>query len=156
MVEHWLPKPRVAGSSPVYRSSPSYMIFLKTTLSIEMRYLTVLLYFTKTNKNGSPDKSMRKETLTYKKSYTYTINNQGLLFHHIQGVKKKRIHHSILVYSLLSGRQDSNMRPPGPKPGALPGCATPREKQKLLSFLIFVCKGTNIFLNNQIFSQQKQ
>ena len=26
----------------------------------------------------------------------------------------------------LSGRQDSNLRPPGPKPGALPGCATPR------------------------------
>ena len=25
-----------------------------------------------------------------------------------------------------SGRQDSNLRPPGPKPGALPGCATPR------------------------------
>ncbi len=30
-------------------------------------------------------------------------------------------------YSLLSGRQDSNLRPPGPKPGALPGCATSRE-----------------------------
>lgn len=28
--------------------------------------------------------------------------------------------------ALLSGRQDSNLRPPGPKPGALPGCATPR------------------------------
>ncbi len=25
-----------------------------------------------------------------------------------------------------SGRQDSNLRPPGPKPGALPGCATSR------------------------------
>ena len=25
-----------------------------------------------------------------------------------------------------SGRWDSNSRPPGPKPGALPGCATPR------------------------------
>ena len=30
------------------------------------------------------------------------------------------------VLDLLSGRQDSNLRPPGPKPGALPGCATPR------------------------------
>ena len=29
-------------------------------------------------------------------------------------------------YEALSGRQDSNLRPPGPKPGALPGCATPR------------------------------
>ncbi len=26
----------------------------------------------------------------------------------------------------LSGRQDSNLRPPGPKPGALPACATSR------------------------------
>ena len=25
-----------------------------------------------------------------------------------------------------SGRKDSNLRHPGPKPGALPGCATPR------------------------------
>ena len=25
-----------------------------------------------------------------------------------------------------SGRQDSNLRPPVPKTGALPGCATPR------------------------------
>ena len=28
---------------------------------------------------------------------------------------------------LWSGRKDSNLRPPGPKPGALPGCATPRK-----------------------------
>ena len=26
----------------------------------------------------------------------------------------------------MSGRQDSNLRPPGPKPGTLPDCATPR------------------------------
>jgi hypothetical protein len=25
-----------------------------------------------------------------------------------------------------SGREDSNLRPPGPEPGALPDCATPR------------------------------
>src|SRR3954469_19846147 len=25
-----------------------------------------------------------------------------------------------------SGREDLNLRPPGPQPGALPGCATPR------------------------------
>ena len=30
--------------------------------------------------------------------------------------------------SLLSGRQDLNLRPPGPQPGALPDCATPRGK----------------------------
>ena len=33
-----------------------------------------------------------------------------------------------LDYPKKSGRQDSNLRPPGPKPGALPGCATPREE----------------------------
>ena len=27
----------------------------------------------------------------------------------------------------LSGREDLNLRPPGPQPGALPGCATPRS-----------------------------
>ena len=32
----------------------------------------------------------------------------------------------------MSGRQDSNLRPPGPKPGALPGCATPRCKTSSL------------------------
>ena len=32
----------------------------------------------------------------------------------------------IIEYLFLSGRQDSNLRPPGPKPGALPDCATPR------------------------------
>ncbi len=29
----------------------------------------------------------------------------------------------------LSGRQDLNLRPPVPKTGALPSCATPRRKQ---------------------------
>src|ERR1700676_765762 len=29
-----------------------------------------------------------------------------------------------------SGRLDSNQRPPGPEPGALPGCATPRQGLK--------------------------
>src|SRR5882762_11456626 len=30
-----------------------------------------------------------------------------------------------------SGRRDSNPRPPGPKPGALPDCATPRTTRRL-------------------------
>ena len=30
------------------------------------------------------------------------------------------------IFSLWSGRQDLNLRPSGPKPDALPGCATPR------------------------------
>ncbi len=29
--------------------------------------------------------------------------------------------------ALLSGRQDSNLRPPAPKAGAIPGYATPRK-----------------------------
>src|SRR6185295_18342168 len=29
-----------------------------------------------------------------------------------------------------SGRQDLNLRPPDPQSGALPGCATPRQRQK--------------------------
>jgi hypothetical protein len=35
---------------------------------------------------------------------------------------------------VLSGRQDSNLRPPGPKPGALPACATSRISFTGLSF----------------------
>ena len=31
------------------------------------------------------------------------------------------------VCAFSSGREDLNLRPPGPEPGALPGCATPRE-----------------------------
>jgi hypothetical protein len=34
------------------------------------------------------------------------------------------------AFSVLSGRQDSNLRPPGPKPGALPACATSRAGRK--------------------------
>src|SRR3954447_19131941 len=30
-----------------------------------------------------------------------------------------------------SGRQDLNLRPPGPQPGALPDCATPRDRLSL-------------------------
>jgi hypothetical protein len=30
------------------------------------------------------------------------------------------------IFQFSSGRQDSNLRPSGPKPDALPGCATPR------------------------------
>src|SRR5687768_3434179 len=35
---------------------------------------------------------------------------------------------SLLRYrgTAVSGREDSNLRPPAPKAGALPGCATPR------------------------------
>ena len=33
--------------------------------------------------------------------------------------------------STLSGREDLNLRLPGPEPGALPGCATPRSRRLL-------------------------
>jgi hypothetical protein len=32
-----------------------------------------------------------------------------------------------------SGRPDSNRGPPAPKAGALPGCATPRREQRILT-----------------------
>jgi hypothetical protein len=32
------------------------------------------------------------------------------------------------LWRAKSGRQDSNLGPPGPKPGTLPDCATPRTK----------------------------
>ena len=53
---------------------------------------------------------------------------------------------------LKSGRQDSNLRPPGPKPGALPGCATPRCNKIDFLFLICGCKGIILFLSLQILS----
>ena len=40
---------------------------------------------------------------------------------------KKSLWLSPKAFSVLSGRQDSNLRPPGPKPGALPACATSRK-----------------------------
>src|SRR5258708_7029126 len=45
-------------------------------------------------------------TLTYRKSF-------GMIFERAQ-------------FEKWSGREDSNLRPPGPEPEALPDCATPR------------------------------
>src|SRR5690606_15943193 len=47
------------------------------------------------------------------------------------GQKNKRTYAANLVSPcfLWSGRRDSNSRPSGPKPDALPGCATPRLKR---------------------------
>jgi hypothetical protein len=33
-----------------------------------------------------------------------------------------------------SGRQDLNLRPPGPQPGALPDCATPRGRPMIARY----------------------
>ena len=50
-------------------------------------------------------------------AWSQTRSATGLRYTPLQNVIVKK-----------SGRQDSNLRPPGPKPGALPGCATPRNK----------------------------
>jgi hypothetical protein len=39
---------------------------------------------------------------------------------------RRRCSYLLLQEFRLSGRQDLNLRPPGPQPGALPDCATPR------------------------------
>ena len=48
--------------------------------------------------------------------------------------------------AFVSGRQDSNLRPPGPKPGALPDCATPR------AFFVSDCKGSKNYPLHKRFS----
>ena len=35
---------------------------------------------------------------------------------------------TLLLFYRWSGREDLNLRPPAPKAGALPGCATPRQR----------------------------
>ena len=52
--------------------------------------------------------------------------------------KKQRV--SIFCNSLLSlmywsGREDLNLRPPAPKAGALPGCATPRTEELYINYI---------------------
>src|SRR6185437_11745352 len=42
------------------------------------------------------------------------------------GLRLKRQKPRICGAFVQSGRQDLNLRPPGPQPGALPDCATPR------------------------------
>ena len=43
----------------------------------------------------------------------------------------------IKLFIKWSGRQDLNLRPSGPKPDALPGCATPRLVVLYLFYLSF-------------------
>ena len=38
---------------------------------------------------------------------------------------------AVLIVITWSEQQDSNLRPPGPKPGALPNCAMPRQQELL-------------------------
>ena len=52
----------------------------------------------------------------------------------IQNLRESLLRSVELTQLKWSGRQDSNLRPPVPKTGALPGCATPR---------------LNVLLNNQ-------
>jgi hypothetical protein len=50
----------------------------------------------------------------------------GFCFKYVAITNKKSPSLSTKAFHLLSGRQDSNLRPPGPKPDALPACATSR------------------------------
>ncbi len=61
------------------------------------------------------------------------------------GRKEKLI--SIAEDEFKSGWQDSNLRPPGPKPGALPDCATPR----VVSLAETQGKVSDFFVYTQIF-----
>jgi hypothetical protein len=54
-----------------------------------------------------------------------------------------------VLASCLSGRQDSNLRPPGPKPGALPACATSR-------FFLFLLEEIRISATLPTFSRDAQ
>ena len=53
--------------------------------------------------------------------YVTTLNMTQDRFSRISTKKFELVH-----FLEWSGRQDSNLRPPVPKTGALPGCATPR------------------------------
>ena len=44
----------------------------------------------------------------------------------LPGCYEKKESRNCFLLSSVSGYQDSNLGPPGPKPGALPDCATPR------------------------------
>ncbi len=59
----------------------------------------------------------------------------------------------VVNYSFLnnwSGREDSNLRPSGPKPDALPGCATPRSGVRfILPLLLLQVKKTEISIQEQ-------
>ncbi len=43
-----------------------------------------------------------------------------------RSIRVRQIHKRVRTLGIWSGRLDSNQRPPAPKAGALPGCATPR------------------------------
>ena len=49
-----------------------------------------------------------------------------------------------------SERQDSNLRPPGPKPGALPNWATPRQRKKYYATSFQSCQAFFCFFQNHL------
>lgn len=55
------------------------------------------------------------------------------------------LHHSRKEFRVAtwSGRQDSNLRPPGPKPGALPACATSRwaTRSRSITYFFYLKRG---------------
>jgi hypothetical protein len=63
--------------------------------------------------------------------FVFLVRNAPI---NIEAILKSRDNPIELGYHFVSGRQDSNLRPPGPKPGALPACATSRLPQKNVVF----------------------
>ena len=51
----------------------------------------------------------------------------GYVTKHVTNQVPREIAFSVTHRKEWSGREDLNLRPPGPEPGALPGCATPRH-----------------------------
>jgi hypothetical protein len=64
----------------------------------------------------------------------------------------------ILLIPLKSGWQDSNLRPPAPKAGAIPGYATPRKRnynKNLNRYRFSGCKCMNFSITSNIFFKKK-
>ncbi len=61
-----------------------------------------------------------------------TDSNRGQKLGRLLCYHYTNLAHSVCVVQLWSRRLDSNQRPLGPKPSALPSCATPRHPLKTL------------------------
>jgi hypothetical protein len=59
----------------------------------------------------------------------------------------------MIVGGSTSGRQDLNLRPPGPQPGALPDCATPRGRAKRATGIEPALKAWKAFVQPQHFAR---
>jgi hypothetical protein len=71
-----------------------------------------------------------KTTMRYIRAVQLQRNVSSRNFGHkspTQAIRPPAFAAVLLIY--WSGREDSNLRPLGPKPSALPGCATPRKDE---------------------------